>query len=286
MILYVFLNWDGLFTTYHRFLSHLQCKLEDSIVGSQMSGMNLVFGSDEEKAPTKAVKSVFPSSDLVLCMQHISKNVNHHLIKIGVEISERRKIMDTIFGATGLMACKEEYEYLKKAMELHEKYVNEVPTFANYFKNLTDKLLENVVKSRNKNKWIPLDWKNNSCESLNNILKLAVNWKTLKLPDLINRINNIVKLQLCDIRRAIHGTGNFKLAPWMAKFAVKHVNWVKKSEAEKENVYRKFMKGPKKLNSHICSTDGGLTIPTVAKSARKPGQKHRVKNAKTQKVRF
>jgi hypothetical protein len=28
-----------------------------------------------------------------------------------------------------------------------------------------------------------LNWTNNSCESMNNILKLAANWKALKLPE-------------------------------------------------------------------------------------------------------
>ena len=33
---------------------------------------------------------------------------------------------------------------------------------------------------------IPLQWNNNSCESINHILKLNRDWKPEKLPELIN----------------------------------------------------------------------------------------------------
>ena len=49
-----------------------------------------------------------------------------------------------------------------------------------------------------------------------------------------------------DTRRALYGQGNYELAPWVARFQVRHVDWVRKTEKEKEELYRKFKKGKKK----------------------------------------
>ena len=64
----------------------------------------------------------------------------------------------------------------------------------------------------NNKQWLDEDWKNNSCESMNHILKLATNWKALKLPDLLNKLHKVVQLQYADVRRALHGQGNYELA--------------------------------------------------------------------------
>lgn len=53
-----YLHWDGSYQIYHRFFSHLQCQLDDSS-GTEISGKNLIFGSDEEKAMTKANRKCF-----------------------------------------------------------------------------------------------------------------------------------------------------------------------------------------------------------------------------------
>jgi hypothetical protein len=41
----------------------------------------------------------------------------------------------------------------------------------------------------------PLQWKNNSCESINHILKLNQDWKPEELPELINKIHKEIVLQ-------------------------------------------------------------------------------------------
>ena len=38
-----------------------------------------------------------------------------------------------------------------------------------------------VFKPRLESKIVPLNWKNNCCEAMNNTLKLSVNWKPCKL---------------------------------------------------------------------------------------------------------
>ena len=76
-------------------------------------------------------------------------------------------------------------------------------------------------------------------------------------------------LQQVDTRRALYGQGNYELAPWVARFQVRHVDWVRKTEKEKEELYRKFKKGNKKTNK-IVSTDGKLTVPGLQRRQKNP----------------
>jgi len=70
---------------------------------------------------------------------------------------------------------------------------------------------------------------------MNHILKLETNWKPEKATDLIESIHHIVKLQYADVRRALHGQGNFQLAPHVQRFQLSQTNWMEKSPEEKDN---------------------------------------------------
>ena len=133
----------------------------------------------------------------------------------------------------------------------------------------------------NNDSFVLIDWKNNSCESMNHILKLSCNWKVQKVTDLIEKFFRIVKLQYADMRRSLYGIGDFQIAPWMAKCKVNQINWATKSEEEKDKLFQKFLKGVPKKGQKMKSTDGRLEIPRTQKVARKPGQRKRVKSVRT-----
>lgn len=134
--------------------------------------------------------------------------------------------------------------------------------------------------------WIPLNWTNNNCESLNNILKLSTNWKVLKLPDLIEKMYAIVKLQYADMRRALHGHGNYQVIPQLKSFVLSNTAWCQKNEAEKVKHFQKFISvSTVRKENVLTSTDGELRIPKTPSIARKPGQRKRVRNAKTHNYR-
>ena len=52
---------------------------------------------------------------------------------------------------------------------------------------------------------------------------------------------------------------------------------------EKETMFQKFLKGVPKKQKIVKSTDGQLFIPKTQQTAKKPGQRKRVKCARTQK---
>jgi hypothetical protein len=64
---------------------------------------------------------------------------------------------------------------------------------------LTNKVIPTIKKyvynARKSESRIPLQWKNNSCKSINHILKLNQDFKPEKLPELINKIHKEIVLQ-------------------------------------------------------------------------------------------
>ena len=102
-----------------------------------------------------------------------------------------------------------------------------------------------------------LNWTKNSCESMNNILKLSANWKALKLSELVDKLHQIVKLQL--LRQ-----GNYSLAPWTKKFQISTVVWESKTEDEKDELFnKKLLKFQLQRSKTVTSSDDKLTIPRL-----------------------
>ncbi|CAG2215041.1 unnamed protein product [Mytilus edulis] len=157
-------------------LHHLQCFLDD-IPGAQISGKSLVFGSDEEKALTKAIQKCFPDSQQILCTRHIEESFKRHLREvIGEKDPNYNTVLNEVFGVDGLLSSPDDVEFDLKVMELEAKYEYSVPAFQRYFSSSTSSL-KNYVWEPPQKDIAPINWKNNSCESMNNILKLSTNWK-------------------------------------------------------------------------------------------------------------
>ena len=121
---------------------------------------------------------------------------------------------------------------------------------------------------------------------MNNIFKLSTGWKSCKLPDLLDKLYKIVQLQYRDIRRALHGQGNYALTPWTKKFQVSDMVWQSKSEEEKVALMKKIQKFMVRKEKEISSSDGLLKIPKTPTTARKPNQKKRIRSNKTTTIKF
>ena len=64
---------------------------------------------------------------------------------------------------------------------------------------------------QNINRYLSFGKKNN-CESMNSIFKTLGDWRVSKLPQLVDLIREVHDNLLFDIRIALHGRGNFRLA--------------------------------------------------------------------------
>ena len=134
------------------------------------------------------------------------------------------------------------------------------------------------------NPWIPLKWKNNGCKSMNHVLKLTIDWKVQKVPELVRKLYTIFQLQYAEVQLVLHGTGNYEITPAMARFRIPQMRWIEMSEEQKKHHYQRFLNaipGSGQSTISVTSTDSRLRIPRTPHAARKPGQHKRVKNAKT-----
>ena len=280
----LFLHWDGTCQTYQRFFSHLRTKF-DANFHTEVGLCDLIIGSDEEKAIMKAVQQSFPNATQLLCQRHLEQNVRRYLQhKVGVADQLKNEITSLIFGKDGLINSKDLVDFELTSMEMSNKFLDIAPNFASYFDNsLVPRVRDHIFKPRISGNCVSLNWTNNNCESINNILKLSTNWKLLKLPDLIEKLYSIVKLQYADMRRALHGHGNFELIPKLNYFVLPHNVWCQKSESEKNSHFQKFMStnAARKKTKTVTSTDGKLDIPGTRAVAKKPGQRKRVRAERT-----
>jgi len=90
------------------------------------------------------------------------------------------------------------------------------------------------------------------------------------------------KLQTIDARRALRGQGNFELAHWVKKFRFASAAWDAKSQSQKDTVFKKFNAYKQTLKpATITSSDGKLTIPKTPTTAKKPGQRQRIRPGRT-----
>ena len=237
----VFLHCDGSCESYQRFFSHLRTKL-DSNINSELGFCELVIGSDEEKAILKAIRQSFPTATQLLCQRHLQENVRRHLQqKVGVPEKTRNEIISLIFGKEELTNSKHLVNFELGYLSLSNKLLEIAPNFVSYFEiSLILRLREYVFKPRISESWLPSNWMNNNCESINNILKLSTNWKVLKLPDLIEKMHAIVKLQYADMRKALHGHVNYELAPKLKQFLYQNRYGVQRLRMKRQYTSKSF----------------------------------------------
>jgi hypothetical protein len=89
----------------------MQSYLHD-IKGTEISGKQLVFDSDEEKAMTKALHHCFPDFKPILCTRHLDENVRCKLRhNIGASNSSVQAVINDIFGKSGLKSAENECDF-------------------------------------------------------------------------------------------------------------------------------------------------------------------------------
>ena len=145
----------------------------------------------------------------LLCTKHIKDNISDHLKnKIGCKDDQRALIISKLFGTTGLSFALDTAEFDVKAREIGRDH----PEFDPYFQtHLKDRLREyvNIPKRQLRHDRL---WTNNNCESMNHhVFKRAVNCTPKSIPELIQNLHDIVKVQLIDMKRSLFGTGNYEL---------------------------------------------------------------------------
>ena len=269
----IFLHSKSNILTYKEFFGFLKEYLK--------STEKLICGSDDEAAIHKSLVENFPGCTHLLCTKHLKENLIRYIRdKIGVNRTIRNCIVNKVFD---LLNSKniEEYELKEKKCLIYCQLKSS--QLVSYLQGRFLPLLKEKVWNHIQVAGI---WTNNNCESMNNVLKSAADWKQLKLPNLINMLEKVVNSLYIDMKKAIYSTGPYMLSTDYKNFQVTLYAWQEKNEQEKEQHYKKLMSKNPRLGSNqskfVLSTNKKLLVQPPAQSAgRKQNQSKRKRAERT-----
>lgn len=262
----------------HKVFSFFMHKIAEGLGGNSLQ---ITFGSDEEKAIRSAIANAFPNSTSLLCVSHLKKNFKNFLQnKVGLNEKERKEIVKQVFGEKGLTATKSEEGFNNQRQKIQDLVESITPNhidFDNYFcgpRAFSNAIWSGIVKP-NIDHGLGTGWTNNNSESINHVLKSAINWKSKALPSLVEILHEVILDQERELKKAFYGAGSFKLSPSMAHCSVSPQTWQKMSDEQRNRRIKDFIleKNPdKKLAS---SSDGQLVVKRSLSKGRKPSQRKR-----------
>lgn len=284
-----YLHWDGSYQSYYHFLSQIKGNLAGEVDTIEVKLENVVFGSDEEKALRKAIHAVFPMAKTILCSKHIKDNCVRHLQTLKVSPDDVTRIQQTLFDKdTGLVSCNRGFEFDLAHQQIRNEITHICPEFVPY--------LEKMVEKIKLFSWKPhvqgierINWTNNNCESMNNILKLKGEFRPRKLPILVKNISELYEMHNRDVERSVYGEGNYILSPEYSKFYVEKSLWLLKTPEQREGHLRKLLAyipngkriKPEVISKTVTSSDGKLTVTNPKRNvAKKPGQRTRPRSTR------
>ena len=90
-----------------------------------------------------------------------------------------------------------------------------------------------------KHSLLPQHWFNNANESYNHVIKRTTNWVVQKLPDMIEKLQELEQCQTLDVRGTMHDSGKYCLATQASVLHVSHATWTQLSPDQRS---RRFMK--------------------------------------------
>lgn len=168
-------------------------------------------------------------------------------------------------------------------------YFHKYPRFHNYWERRIERKVKKYVYEPIRNGDISQLWTNNNSESMNNRLKQVAEWKQHRLPELVERLAMVSRIQIMNLRRTLYGQGDFKLYGGSKHFTVGKSDWMKMSGTDKDNTFAKFLNDTKHLDKENSSTAKYITskagtfkcVKPKASAGKKPGQRRRPRAERT-----
>ena len=275
----IFVHDNSDFESYSNFFNHLRTKLRDT------DKTKLVLGSDEELAIVNAITLAFPESTHLLCKRHLCQNTKQKLIDDSVDKADRQKNLGMIFHEDGLIDANDSICFDAKSEEIEKVSKDLSSKFHRYFQNKLKKNLQERVHQPIVSGVIDKPWTNNNSESLNHVLKQAIDWKSKPLLDLITILATLIETQFKDLRKSLVGVGEYKLSETHAHFSVSRTMWVSKTNEERDRLYKRFRLFTPKDTKTVTSTDGKMTVIQPRSLGKKIGQIKRKKTDRTVTVK-
>ncbi|ESO87422.1 hypothetical protein LOTGIDRAFT_166572 [Lottia gigantea] len=239
---------------------------------------SIEFGTDNERAMTKAIEHSFPNATRRLCTKHLKDNIKFYLQNKGVNSKLRKQIMEHIFGDSGLVNADDSITFERLSIEVKSLCGN-FEQFVHYFEKVLKERLDTYVfqPQRASNIKSPKLWTNNNAESINRVFKFAINWKPKSTPELIKKLFDCVDYQFMNLRAALHNTGDYMLTTIEKRYLVSENYWRVQTTEQKRSIFLTFLNNKKRKNppENIISSDEKYQVSTKARDvAKKPCQKN------------
>ena len=104
----------------------------------------MVIGTDDEKALTRAVRAAFPNCRHALCTLHLKKNTIRHLRdKVGLETKKRNGAIELLFGERGVIKSANRAEYDTRVARAAAQWPVDDEA---YFRKLSRQLYDNALR--------------------------------------------------------------------------------------------------------------------------------------------
>lgn len=147
---------------------------------------------------TNAIDAAFSDSNRLACTRHIKEKVIRQLRdNFGCRDSLRQQLVRLIFGERGLAAAHDDFTFEIREKEVTDVVNSTVPQFTDYFKKQVVQLLWMNLDTKQRTGLPSTDrpWTNNNAESANHILKMATQWKSKSLVEVIDILHDMVQGQ-------------------------------------------------------------------------------------------
>jgi len=173
-----------------------------------------------------------------------------------------------------LMSCTDIISFDDAVDKVRQAELTNAPAeFREYFeKRIVTLLRANVIVGKNK-------WTNNNCESVNHVLKQYTQWKPQQLPELVDKISELITSQNIEANRAMVVRGDFVLQPTHAKHQLTIDVWKSMSDVQRQRASDACFRLPGVPSA--TSKDGSLTVPVTPGAGKKPNQRKRAKAVRT-----
>ncbi|KAF0147074.1 MAG: hypothetical protein FD143_3117, partial [Ignavibacteria bacterium] len=278
----IMLHWEAKEWAYMEMFYALKVALRDTTNNCFATLPRMTFGSDQERAIRSALHVCFPDARILTCTLHLKENLRLFLDNKGFAMKDREAINRIVFDSFGTSATTHQIDQISHSLNAYCIGLHNGEIAIRYFSDHVRPLLfEQVQCSAGVSDTNPGDWTNNNCESMNHIIKLITNWKTSKLPKLVDSLYEYVRQQTTDLERALYNEGDFMLSARNAKLAQKKSAYIALSDEDRARYFHDFLQGILPKQGRVTSRDGNLSLPNAAKLARKPGQRCRIAGART-----
>ena len=137
------------------------------------------------------------------------------------------------FGDDGLMGVDNSICFDVKSEAVEEKCKAISSKCQKYIEKKIKNNLKDQWKAEVPNGYFNKNWTNNS-ESLNGVLKQAIDWQSKPLLDLVNSLTVIIDTQFKHLMRSLVSMGQYRVSTTHRQFVISKTLWASKTFDERE----------------------------------------------------